>query len=352
MKNRLQKAFSHDMPTHLRGTIKFADNNYYREFIKTFQSMHETGEVQKVEGVENIIMNQVIQGTEYPLSEHCGITEMYISPSVKKTEIPVNTEFGEYIWDFYRTQSKNKIQIKNTTNDIVHIIIEFDLENENVNFSYKTSPTVAQSITKIVETYNAALELFSYLFKKAMEEFPQYFEHLRKSITFYMRIIEIEKCFGIAFCPQNITNEPLDQDKVAELYLSIVKGNIIRENRGIDNFSMDCCDEIPDNVKAGTMLSVCFLSDFDVEVYGVILTVHTVNVVINVLVDSVEEDVIDNKYIIKTRDTDISPMYISYKGFTTEKCQKYEMDKLTSDYNEKVKRYSDAKTLNQQLKIL
>ncbi len=351
MKNRLQRVFSHEEPTDFQGIIKFVDNNYYKEFLTKLEILYDEGTPQKINGVERMTMDQNIEGIKYPYHEHDSITNLYIMPTFESVDISVNIPSGEYIWKFKGELSRNSIIFESKNEDIVQIRHEIDLKNKRSKFTYKIRLQEAKYIREIIECLDATIALMDYLFKEKTEETEEAIEELQRVIIFWKRVVQLEEILEVTFKPQEITNNPDEEMFLEELFLALYEGYVIKENKAFDNirFDMSKTENIED-FKKGMMFTLNFSAFWQRRVLGIDLVIYTVNAVFNAIVDSVEEDELKKEYVVKIKDTDTSPMYISYKAVATEKLQEEEMEKLLSDDNTYIRMYSEAKTFEQLYK--
>lgn len=354
MKNRLKNTFSHDTPTALRGTIHFKDNNHYVEFLHKLDLLDETGEAQKIDGVEELVMNQNICGKEYPLAIHNNLTEVHVYPTIdEEFKIHVITEFEEYTWKLSRTQSKAKTTSKTYYKKIVTITIDYSKKDKNTNLTITTKPEEAESAEEIAKAYSATIALLIKFTAEPDGDLGASVLRLKNVIEYSKRIMELEKCFNISFNPQVMKDNREGEETAEELYLAIIKGKIIRENRSISSLELEENDKNKmtiKTIKPGVSVSFCFQFATEMELFGASLTIYYVSVLSNAIIDSLENDEISKKYTLKMKNSDSLPAYISYRAFLSEDAQKSEMERLTSNYIENVKEYIEARTLYQHIR--
>lgn len=351
MKNRLQRVFSHEEPTDFQGTIKFVDNDSYKEFLQKLKILQNEGTSQKLNGVERISIDQNIGGINYPYNEHDSIKNTYIMPTFESIEISVNIPSGEYIWKFDKEVLQNGIRFESKNEDIVHIRHEIDLENKRSKFTYKIRLQEAKYIREIIECIDATIALMDYFFKEKREETEESIRELQRTVIFWKRVVQLEEILEVTFKPQEITNNSNEEMALEELFLALNEGYIIKENKAFDNIRFDISKtENIEDFKRGMRFTLNFLASWQKRLLGVDVVIYTVNAVFNAIVDSIEEDNLKNEYVVKIKDTDTSPMYMAYKTVATEKLQEEELEKLLSNYNENIKMYSEAKTFEQLYK--
>ena len=337
--------FSHAQPESYLGQIRFANSEFSKDFQEKFEKMYDTGISQKIDGVDSIELNQIINGEKYPLNNHKNIVDLYIEPHKEPVDIDVVTQYGKFTWNFYRTRLTEKIVLSNFKESVIVIKFEFQKANK-VNFTVKLNPQYANSISETIHTYSALLALFSLLFKEDPIELLDMVSLVQKELKFWQRAHKIEELLNIKFVPNLIDPKMLNEamQEVDELYLLLVEKVFLRENRGFNTFVAGSYSRKSDapigDINGKFALS--FIANYDINIWGVEICVYSVCVAFNHIIDSIKENDKGEETIISLREDEGNPRYISLRGFQSEKEQEEERKRLHENFSENVKAYENS----------
>src|SRR5699024_8945480 len=240
MKNRLQKVFSHERPEKFIGQIKFANSEFSKAFYAKLDKVYETGSSQKIDGVDSMELNQLINGESYPLDYYEKICDLQILPQKEPVEIKVTTEYGEFTWIVNKTKIKEKIILNKQEKSIIFMNFEF-LNNGTLSFRLKANPQHASSTIEINKAYSAVLALFSMIFKDEPIELSEIINSLKNELKFWKRAYKIEQLLNIEFKPDLIEPETSNEimQQIDELYLLLVEKVSLRKNQGLTSFTIN-----------------------------------------------------------------------------------------------------------------
>jgi len=347
MKNRLQQVFSHTQPESYLGQMKFNNTEFSKEFQEKLEKMYKTGDPQKIDGVDSIELNQIINGETYPLDSQQSIVNVYIAPQKEPVKIEVETQFGKFTWDFYRTVLDEKIIVKTLKKSIVDIKFEF-LKTNIVNFTVKSNPQCASSIIEIIHTYSAVLALFERLFNESPSQLSDIISSFQNELKFWQRAHQIEEVLNISFELNLVDAKRLTEDmqEVDGLYLLLVEKLVLRENKGFSSFTVSSLlkkGDVP-IANINDKFALSFNSKDEINIWGVKICIHSICVAFNHIIDSIKEN---KEVTVFLREDESNPRYISFKGFISEKEQEEESIKLNENFSQNIKPYENAKTFEE-----
>lgn len=353
MTSRLQKVFSHAQPESYLGQIRFANSEFSKDFREKLEKMYVTGTSQKIDGVDSIELNQLINGEEYPLNNSNKIINCYIEPSIEPVEIDVETQYGKFAWNFYRTRLAEKIILSNSEKSIIVLKLEF-LKTNILNLTVNSSPQHANSISEIIYVHSALLALFDRLFNGKPLQLSDMISSVKNELEFWQRVHKIEESLSINFDPNVIDPRMLNEamQEVDELYLLLVEKAFLRENRGFSSFTAGSFSRKMDApiVNINDKFALNFNTNYEINIWGVKICVYSVCVAFNHIIDSIKENDESGEVIVSLREDESNPRYISLRGFMSEKDQEEEHNRLNENFSENIKAYENAETFEKLYK--
>ena len=108
MANKLKNIFSTDPPDY-ESTLKFRDNDAYRNFRAAMDAVEKDGCLVSVNGVESVSMYLQDHGIRFPIEEHKDIAEFFIGPAIEPVDYSVINDGVEKIYHFKRCRLWKKV---------------------------------------------------------------------------------------------------------------------------------------------------------------------------------------------------------------------------------------------------
>lgn len=349
MKNRLKDVFSHDEPSKFMNTLKFLNQEKYIQFLEKLDLLYESGEKQDISGIESILTEQEINGRSFPHSKHGNITHAVIYPSEEPLSIQVETEYGEYHWEFKRVRTKTGATISAVGFGFVKIVVKLDQDAQKVTLNYTITPKDASTMHELGKAYSATISLLRKFIRLDTDQIDETFKtsikHLQAMTSYYKMIIELEEKLNKKFDPKSINEDETEAESVYELYMMLVKCVPLRERYNKIGFSIDYSgNERPNNLTVGSFLMLTFVTSKSYVLFGESVFVYLFCIAFNLTLESVLDDKENQKYIVKMKDSDSAPGYISVKVFLDEAQRVREEEHLSSSFTEAIDEYKNAKT--------
>ena len=104
MANKLKGIFSNDSPEY-ESTLKFRDNDAYRNFRSALDTVENDGCVVPVDGVESISVYMQDHGVRFPIEQHTDISHFVVGPAIESAPFTVIWPDGEKTYNFRRYQA-------------------------------------------------------------------------------------------------------------------------------------------------------------------------------------------------------------------------------------------------------
>jgi|GEM_PF-5681393 len=343
MKNRLKETFSQDaLKTSIK--LQFIDQSRYDAFIAQLETVHETGEVERIEGVAHVSADILVGSERYSIHEPSAVTSLAVGPSHEYAPIAVETDEGPYTWPFIRTQLKDKVLLQNKETSIMHIFLTIDTISEKIELKMTPNVHEAKEIAEIARIYIATVAFMRIFDSSNNVHLSEIMHDMEACSLFWRRVVEIEKHLNIKFLPSEITINTEERRELDELYLSLVERMPIQSNRKITSFFLpDSETQSNEALEIGKQFAVTFLSQDEFAFGGVVFSIFTVNVVCNMLVDAKSRLPDKDGTQIELREVDSTPGFITYKAFKSQEEQLEEQKRLTSNFNEYINEYREAK---------
>lgn len=91
MANKIKDIFSDDM-FNINGTLRFSDDEAYKNFLAAMEIAYAEGRVVQVEGVTSVATTVGHLGAKFPLEEYTNITQFFVGPAVEP--VPITLDVG------------------------------------------------------------------------------------------------------------------------------------------------------------------------------------------------------------------------------------------------------------------
>lgn len=326
MANKLKDIFSTDPPEY-ESTLKFRDNDAYRNFRAAIDAVEKDGCLVSVDGVESVSMYLQDHGIRFPIEEHKDITEFFIGPAIEPFDYSVINDGIEKTYHFNRYRIKDGIVLETAKNEVIYLKLLFSEITKRVNITYQIQYQYAGSVSEIVSELNALI-CFLFRFHPSFtgeetngeeSKVKKIFQYLHYTEGFMSRLCKVEKTLGLRFSPtelHSISSE--DQQEIEELFLLLCKGIPLRLNARIN--STDATNIEMTNVQkeltVGSKIALVFVSDTVYDLLGQSFKIYTANAVFNAIIKAFDKS--GDKTTVYYGDTDSQPMYISYSAYLNE----------------------------------
>lgn len=332
MANKLKNIFSTDPPEY-ESTLKFRDNDAYRNFRAAMDAVEKDGCLVSVDGVESVSMYLQDHGIRFPMEEHKDITEFFIGPAIEPVDYSVINDGIEKIYHFKRYRIKDSIVLETAKDEVIYLKLLFSEITKRVTITYQIQYQYAGSVSEIVSELNA---LICFLFRfypsftgdetnSEESKVKKIFHYLHYTEGFMARFCEVEKKLGLRFSPtelHSISSE--DQQEIEELYLLLCKEIPLRLNARINSTDATNVEitDIQKELTVGTKIALVFVSDTVYELLGQSFKIYTANAVFNAIIKAFDKE--GDKSTVYYGDTDSQPMYISYSAYLNEESAREE----------------------------
>lgn len=304
------------MPVY-KGLLKFNSNEDYKNFHQALKTAFDEERSVPINGIDKVETFIETSAGKQMLFEHDKISSFFIFPNTEDIPYTLKTDYGDYTFNFKRLVKENEIVIKNETNAIMQIRIEFKLHEKTVNYTYKVQFSFAKDIETIFKTYNATSYLLKKLFKQTVEG-NKAIDSLKASELYWKHVYELEKFLNLRFIPSEIGDIVEDVNKIEELYILLLKNAPIRRN--LNNVKLTIKKDNIDvkEVDKGKEIKIGVIETLDYKIYGASFSIYTFNLFFNSYVDSMLLDQNEAEYIITCNSIDDKPLYRSSLAFKTK----------------------------------
>lgn len=333
MPNKIKDIFSDDM-FNINGTLRFNDDEAYKNFLAALEIVHAEGRVVPVEGVTSVATTIDHLGTKFPLEEHTNITQFFVSPAVEPVSITLNVGGKEKTITLLRSRTKDKVILNSKPDSVVSFHFTFLLGENRHTVNYKVQFEKAKNIKEVADSFGLAAALLATLYKHeeekpaekdkvSLSDMKEYFLCYK---TFFERLLAIENELGLSISPSLLNDlSQEEQQDIDEVYLLLCKKQVLRLNAKLtftDSASIPM-DHNVHNIGIGDKLALTFLSTIEFNFLKQKILLYTANLIVNALIKDVQEDS-DGTVKILYGDTDSKPMYIAFSAFKTEEKAKQE----------------------------
>ena len=108
MANKIKDIFSDDM-FNINGTLRFSDDEAYKNFLAAMEIAYAEGRVVQVEGVTSVATTVGHLGAKFPLEEYTNITQFFVGPAVEPVPITLDVGGEKRTITLLRSRTKDKI---------------------------------------------------------------------------------------------------------------------------------------------------------------------------------------------------------------------------------------------------
>ena len=337
MPNKIKDIFSDDM-FNINGTLRFSDDEAYKNFLSALEIAYAEGRVVPVEGVTSVATTVGHLGAKFPLEEHTNITQFFVGPAVETVPITLDVDGEEKTITLLRSRTKDKVILRSEPDSIVTFNFTFLLGENRHTVNYKVQFEKAKSIREVADSFSIAAALLAHLYsredntpaengKVSLSDVKEYFRCYK---SFFKRLSAIESKLAISISPSLLNDLPREEQKdIDELYLLLCEKKVVRLDAKLtstDSTSV-AMNRTETPLSIGSKIALTFLSSIEFNFLKQTVTLHTANLLVNALVKDIQESD-DGTVKILYGDTDSKPMYISFSAFETSEEAKQESDTI------------------------
>lgn len=326
MANRLKDIFSNEPPGY-GTTVKFRDNDSYRNFQSALDAVANDGCVVPVDGVESISMYMQDHGMQFPIEQHTEITYFVVGPSIEIVPYSVSWEGCEKNYNFRRYRINEGVVLETDKKAVIYLKLVFSEQMQKAKFTCRIQYQYAKAIDDISFELRACVSFISKFYAPTAEngtnedvaridEMLRYFRYLE---GFIARLRAVEQVIGVTFSPELIPSMSRDdQQDVEELYLLLCRKVPLRLNAKINDSDANYFKgtEFLSEPIVGNGISIVFVREVVYDLLGQKFSIYTTNAVINAIIKDIQKD--GEKTTVFYGDTDSHPMYISYSAYLKE----------------------------------
>lgn len=332
MANKLKNIFSNDSPEY-ESTLKFRDNDAYRNFQAAMEAVQNDGCPVPVDGVESISLYLQDHGVRLPLDQHTEISYFVIGPMIEAAPISVSWPGGEKTYDFKRYRINEGIVLETEKSAVVYLKLLFSQDAQRVRITYQIQYQHAESIGDIVFELMACISFLSKFTgstakverTEEADRIREIIKYLRYTEGFISRLSAVEQKLSVKFDPQKLNSlSREDQQDAEELYLLLCRELPLRLNAKLNSADVSGieCAESKNVLGVGQTIALSFVKDVHYDLLGQQFTLYTANVLVNAIIKDFQKD--GEKTTVYYGDTDSQPMYISYSAYMEERQAKQE----------------------------
>lgn len=323
MRNPLKDLFSTDEPQY-KLNLKMRDAESHAKLWDAINDSTEEERFIELDGIEKIDTYVETPDGKFLVDSSEGeIIEFFIGPSIENLPFDVETDYGKYTFQFERIHKEKQIVVKTKADSPVLLRITHEYNSSKVNATYKSNPQSADNVEALLKIYNATYHFLRKFFKhETGEEISTLLSTLQNLESYWKRVHEIEKALNIQFAPSEVTDSKEDEGEIEKLYLLIVKNLPIRRNNNevafTFNGSWDADNKELPNISVGSEMGVVSEGELHYDLYGAVFSIFTVDYFINATVASIENDLENDKYIVRCVGTETRPLYAVQCGYKSE----------------------------------
>lgn len=346
MSNLLRDIFAAEEPMY-KGTLSFETAEDRSNFLNALKLLEEEERPIKIRGVKEFETYLETSLGKNVFDKSIGkIVQFYIAPSTEKRPYSVDTDYGKYTFDFEQfKKSKGVVVTRTNENGVLIIKITATYTKETFDFTYRINHTKADSIETIVKSYNALrmlIQRFCPATAGGDTKHADILRSLNELEQYWGRVWELEEKLNIHFDPSEIEGAQKEMVNLETLYLLLVKKLPIRKKIGNFNISMDYEERHQNNeYSVGQQMGIFTNEMKTFTVFGNEIKVYTDNYIFNAVIDSIENDKQEEKFIVNYSGSETKPLYCVYLGYTSP-----EFLADNPDFNIAQRELADAKTFN------
>ncbi len=354
MANKLKGIFSNDPPEY-KSTVKFQNNDAYRNFRAALDTVERDGSVVSVEGIESISMFMEDHGLRFPLMYSDSISDFMVGPAMEMVTFPVVCGEKGKIYKFKRYRISDGIVLETEKSTVVYFKLVFSEDTQKVKITYQIQYEFAKTIEEIAYELSACISFLSNFYSPTSEigsaedlqTVNDVLRCLRYTEGFMFRLTAVEKELGVTFSPKELNNlSSEDQQEIEELYLLLCRKIPLRSNAKITSTEANKIEisKEQDEIKIGTKIALCFIRKVEFELLGERFAIYTANSLLNAIIKDFQQN--GNQVSVFYGDTDSQPMYIAYSAFLQEEQANEEIERNIGAE----KAYIEARTAIQYMK--
>lgn len=337
MPNRIKDIFSDDM-FNIDSTLRFRDNEAYKNFLAAMEIAYAEGRIVPIDGVSSISTEVSHQGMRFLLEEYANISHFVVGPAVERITIPLIVGTDEKTIKFLRSQTKDKVILRTEPNSVISFCFTFFLSENKNTVNYKVRFENAKTISEVADSFGLAAALLAYFYKSederptekdkvSLSDVKKYFHYYE---AFFNRLCAIENELGLSILPSLLNNLPREeQQDIDELYLFLCEKQVIRLNAKLtpNDSTTITMNHNNNELNIGNKIALTFLSTIEFNFLKQTVLLHTANLIVNALIKEIQENS-DGTVKILYGDTDSKPMYISFSAFKTKKEAEQEVESI------------------------
>lgn len=320
MGNPLKDIFNTEAPQYI-STLHFDDLESKKHFIDIMNQASENGEFVEVSGVSKI--DNYIKSGNYTqkLNDSGEMIKFFIGPSKEKRPFTINTDYGEYTFEFESYKTKDSI-IAETNKNTDTLYTKMVLHNDGkININFKLEISRAQNVESLICLLNAAYCLIQKMMPDGSYESNTQFKMLRGSEEYWKIVRKVEQSLGITFNPQKFSEDSTQMEKdeksIFEVYYLFVEKCMIKQNN-IKNLTIrlnkDNDITIPE---IGQKIGLSYIDTNQKEFYGEKFDFYLENFIPKAIVSKIEEED-KNTIKIDITGTDTEPLILFYRAYKTK----------------------------------
>ncbi len=337
MPNKIKDIFSDNM-FNINGTLRFSDDEAYRNFLSALEIVYAEGRVVPVEGVTSVSTKVGHLGAKFPLEEQTNITQFLVGPSVEPVPITLDVDGKEKTITLLRSRVKDKVMLHSESDSIVAFNIAFLLSENKHTLNYKVQFEKAKSIREVADSFSIAEALLAHFYNREEKTAPEngsisisdVKECFRCYKSFFNRLSAIESELATSISPSSLNDlSREEQQDIDELYLLLCEKKVVRLNAKLTStnstsVTMGNAERFP---SIGSKITLTFIGSIEFNFLRQTVILHTANLLINAMVKDIQK-CDDGTVKILYGDTDSKPMYISFSAFKTSQEAKRELDTI------------------------
>ena len=258
----------------------------------------------------------------------------------------VVTDSGERTLKFARTESKEKIVLKNVDGKGALVKITYNLNEKNINVNFSAAYDQASTLDELIDYYNSLYFFTRRMFRtdEKNEDIDTILNHFISSILYFERLKKLSEVLKITIEPKDISKIDDEDLFIERVYFSLVENKAIRRNQKVTSMNNV---HFPTNRRPGDDEPMIFtyLEQGRMLMLDKEIDIYIVSMAFNLIIDKEElEESGDTKLYF--RDDDNNPMYIVSSIFLDEESAQKELENALN----KKEPYINAKTLFDYIK--
>lgn len=349
MANKLRDVFNND-EIFVKGNIRFKDSSASQQFKKALEKVFESGDTVKLEGEAAMSIGVDAGSSILPIEDYERVTDIVVGPSVERIEIPLDVDGETIQFPLDKFYINEGIVLQTPCTHVIFTKIMLYPVTKTANIKITPHYQDASTTKDVLRSIKQIQALLNGIFIEDKDRTNSGIEmimvQLQKLYSIFERLDYVEKKFDISFSPKTIElNDEESLRDLYELYIAVRDKVALRLNA-----KMTSTDLTGISVNSGTDIKenepivLSFLGGIEYHIWGTVIKLHTVNLLCNAFVKSIET-VEDGKIRVIYGDVESNPMYVSYKCYLTEDEAREELQHVIDNKEE----YEKAKTVQQYL---